>query len=189
MIFFPSFIEYTSYGSILDKIAYDEKSSNSINLETVAGIKAFATDAMISTFLFGISASGFSTAIDECKKEIENVARSTGFENHPDFLSSLSSSVGEFGKNIMEEARKTHYWPLWNVITSLPLDDMAELAETLVRLESLKEKVTQPTQSVGGPVDVAIITKHDGFIWKKRKLYFEGNLNPRYFAKINALGK
>jgi hypothetical protein len=69
------------------------------------------------------------------------------------------------------------------VVGLLPLDEMADLAETLIDLESLKEKVTRPTESIGGPVDVATITKFDGFVWIKRKHYFEPELNPRYFAR------
>ena len=62
-------------------------------------------------------------------------------------------------------------------------DEMAELAETLVELQSLKEKVTKPTESVGGPIDVAVISKADGFIWIKRKHYFDPALNPRFLAR------
>ena len=58
---------------------------------------------------------------------------------------------------------------------------MASLAENLVMLESLKEKVTQPSESVIGPIDVAIITKHEGLVWAKRKHFFEPKLNPRFF--------
>jgi hypothetical protein len=47
----------------------------------------------------------------------------------------------------------------------------------------VKEKVTQPTQSVGGPIDVAVISKIDGFIWVKRKHYFRPELNPRFFSR------
>jgi hypothetical protein len=51
-------------------------------------------------------------------------------------------------------------------------EELAELAETLVSAESLKERVTKPTETVSGPVDVAVISKSDGFIWIKRKHYF-----------------
>ncbi len=69
------------------------------------------------------------------------------------------------------------------IIGSLPVDEMAELAETLIMLESLKEKVTRPTESVGGPIDVCVISKSDGFVWNKRKHYFEHGLNPHYFFR------
>jgi hypothetical protein len=78
---------------------------------------------------------------------------------------------------------ENHGRPLRRVIGSLPVDEMAELAETLIMLQSLKEKVTQPTESVGGPIDVAIITKGDGFVWIKRKHYFDPTLNPRFFLR------
>jgi hypothetical protein len=76
-----------------------------------------------------------------------------------------------------------HFRPLQEVVASLPVDEMAELAETLVSLQSLKEKVTSPTESVGGPVDVAIVTKHEGLIWINRKHYFDPEKNPRYFMR------
>ena len=52
-------------------------------------------------------------------------------------------------------------------------------------IESLKERVTKPSESVSGPVDVAVITKGDGFIWIKRKHYFDPNLNLRFVAQKN----
>jgi hypothetical protein len=33
-------------------------------------------------------------------------------------------------------------------------------------------------QLVGGPTEVAAITKHEGFKWVKRKLYYHDDLNP-----------
>lgn len=37
-------------------------------------------------------------------------------------------------------------------------------------------------ESVGGPIDLAVISKYDGFIWLKRKYYFDKELNPQFFA-------
>jgi len=54
----------------------------------------------------------------------------------------------------------------------------------LINLTSFKMKFSVGTESVGGPVDVAAITKGDGFIWIKRKHYFEPALNPHFIAKI-----
>ena len=57
------------------------------------------------------------------------------------------------------------------------------MAETFVNLASFKRKVTMEPETVGGPIDVAIISKGDGFVWIKRKHYFEPRLNPQFFAK------
>jgi hypothetical protein len=60
---------------------------------------------------------------------------------------------------------------------------MAMMAETLVNLTLFKQKVTVGSETVAGPVDVAVISKGDGFIWIKRKHYFKPELNPQFFAK------
>lgn len=76
--------------------------------------------------------------------------------------------------------------PLLDILKHMGKEDMAELAESLVNITSLKRKFTSSNsadESVGGPVDVAIITKGDGFIWMKRKHYFEIENNPTFKAK------
>jgi len=62
--------------------------------------------------------------------------------------------------------------PTIRTITSLPKEEMASMAEALVELTALKRKIGPTLESVGGPVDVAVISKGDGFIWIKRKHYF-----------------
>ncbi|NDE91434.1 MAG: hypothetical protein EB059_09945 [Alphaproteobacteria bacterium] len=69
----------------------------------------------------------------------------------------------------------------------LPIDEMVNLGETLVNLESLKEKVTRPSQTIGGPVDIAVISKGEGFVWIKHKHYFDLRINPRYAAKLGSM--
>jgi hypothetical protein len=75
------------------------------------------------------------------------------------------------------------------VLGVLPVDEMAGLAETLINLQSLKEKVTKPSETVGGPVDVAVITKSEGLVWIKRKHYFDAEMNSRYLQRQAALYK
>jgi hypothetical protein len=95
----------------------------------------------------------------------------------------ISDHLKECRDNWVYAVWAAHFRPLTQVVGSLPLDEMASLAETLVMLQSLKERVTQPTESVGGPIDVAAITKGEGFVWIKRKHYFDGDLNPRFFHR------
>jgi len=71
--------------------------------------------------------------------------------------------------------------PLMQTIATMEKEDLAELAENLIYLTSLKRRITPDMESVGGPVDVAIVSKGDGFIWIKRKHYFDPALNRCYF--------
>ena len=68
-------------------------------------------------------------------------------------------------------------------VALLNKEDLADMAESLVRMTCLKRHVTTDDETVGGPVDVAVITKGDGFIWIKRKHYFDASLNHHYFEK------
>jgi len=47
-------------------------------------------------------------------------------------------------------------------------DELAAMAESLVNLTSFKRKVSMEAETVGGTIDVAVISKGDGFIWIKR---------------------
>ena len=55
------------------------------------------------------------------------------------------------------------------------------MAEALVSLTSFKRRVSADAETVGGPIDVALISKGDGFIWIKRKHYFKPELNYTFF--------
>ena len=72
---------------------------------------------------------------------------------------------------------------------SLPKDELANLSESLINITSLKVKVHDNLETVGGDVDVAIITKGDGFVWTKRKHYFKDSLNPQFFNRKDLLNK
>ena len=70
--------------------------------------------------------------------------------------------------------------PIMDIVESLQKSDLAEMAESLVNLTSFKRHVSKESETVGGPTDVAIISKGDGFIWIKRKHYFNIDLNNHF---------
>ena len=71
------------------------------------------------------------------------------------------------------------------MVSLLPKDELPNLAESLVALTSLKRHVSHDLETVGGPIDVALISKSDGFIWIKRKHYFRSELNPQFTANYS----
>ena len=73
------------------------------------------------------------------------------------------------------------------VVSVLPKDQLAEVAGAAISFTSLRRKISLETETVGGPTDVAVITKDDGLVWIKRKQYFEPGLNHEYYARINDL--
>lgn len=70
--------------------------------------------------------------------------------------------------------------PIIDMVGSLPKDELANVAESLVSLTSLQRRVSRELETVGGAVDVAVISKGDGFVWIKRKHYFSPDRNLRF---------
>ena len=87
--------------------------------------------------------------------------------------------------NLESYVQKTHSDPIRAIVEHLPKDGLGDMAEALVDITSLTQRITPGSETVGGPTDVAVITKGDGLIWIKRKHYFEPELNPRYFERLS----
>jgi hypothetical protein len=69
------------------------------------------------------------------------------------------------------------------IVDPMPIQDAIDVAEFLVEVTCKYSRYTPGAATVGGPVEIAAITKHEGFKWVKRKHYFHAELNPDYFAK------
>jgi hypothetical protein len=61
---------------------------------------------------------------------------------------------------------------------AMPIKDAIDVAEFLVELTCKFSRYTPGAATVGGPVEIAAITKHEGFKWVTRKFYFTQDLNP-----------
>lgn len=93
-------------------------------------------------------------------------------------------ALSELNNALKGVARKEFADPILDVINVLPKDELAEIARSLVNLTSFRRRVSLQPETVGGPIDVAVISKGDGFVWINRKHYFDRRLNPRYFARM-----
>lgn len=66
--------------------------------------------------------------------------------------------------------------PLW--ADAMPIQDAIELADFLIDLTIRYSRFSPGTATVGGPVEIAAITKYERFKWIRRKHYFGAELNP-----------
>lgn len=94
----------------------------------------------------------------------------------------LEPTIIQITKQINAQMKKTYTDPLLNTIKSLDKEDMANMAESFIALTSLVRRMQPGEETVGGPVDVAVISKGDGFVWINRKHYFNPDLNASFFA-------
>jgi hypothetical protein len=60
----------------------------------------------------------------------------------------------------------------------MPIQDAIDLAEWLVESAEKFSRFIPGATSVGGPIESAAITKHEGFKWIRRKHYYSSERNP-----------
>ena len=105
---------------------------------------------------------------------------------------SVKNKIIQLNTSIEEEKNKLVKDRLMNIhrsLSFLPRDEMIYMAEGMINLTSFKRRLVLDnfSETVGGPIDIAFISKGDGFIWIKRKKYFDKEMNyvftENYFNK------
>jgi hypothetical protein len=64
------------------------------------------------------------------------------------------------------------------VSPAMPVRDAVDLARFLVSTVIDFTKFLPGANSVGGAIDIATVTRHEGFKWVQRKFYYPAELNP-----------
>ena len=193
---FPSIKSFDIQFIVNDKLKYKERLYEEINFEKTAAIIPFAQRDMVATFMEGIDpflqkqmerylSELFNKYPEIIIDNIEKVDPAEK-EEYKEKLKIISKNVLNYYLEQIKTIKSEHYIdPVISVVNMLPKDELASMAESLVNLTSFKRKVTMVTETVGGPIDVAIISKGDGFIWIKRKHYFKAELNPQFISNYN----
>jgi hypothetical protein len=173
---FPSIYCCEICGKIGNSFIIFNEARDSISYKKTASIIPFAQKEMVETFMTGID-PGYQQTIE---KELEEVMLSISKIVGNSYKDVLIKIKDKFIINLLNLQRKVYIDPIMDIVHSLQKTDLAEMAETLVNLTAFKRHISKDAETVGGPTDVAIITKGDGFVWIKRKHYFDIKLNPNF---------
>ena len=158
------------------------------------GIYPFAQTEMVSTFMEGISPTIKATIynyMQRISEELPNaIVDDAGDGGMPSdqrdsirdgLRGILQSAEEQLQRELEAYIKREQVAPVVDTVLSLPKNELAEMAETLVNLTSFRQRMSPDAETVGGPVDVAVISKGDGFIWIQRKHYFQAELNHQFF--------
>lgn len=160
---FPSVITYELKGIIDGKSIAIERSHIKMSKSNTAAIKPFAQSEEVWAFLFG-----HNRLVDIVQDSMKDI-----FEKvDPDKLGDLLEREKTYGDEQIGQIQ--------NRIRLFDKNELAEVAEAFIKLTILRKKITPVFEDVGGPVDVAVISKGDGFVWVKRKRYVDPSLNPQF---------
>lgn len=193
--FFPSILAYDVIGFFGNKLRYSpnlEKSTSGGE----SGVTAYAQEDEVSAFMTGISGElqefmfpkiekGTDNILNDVVERIQQSSLSTDESEAlvNDIMSFATADWTKTTSEIREYILENHVSKVVEMIEFLPKQDLGYMAESLVNLTAFKRKISNDSETVGGPIDVAIISKGDGFVWVKRKHYFDKELNHQYFNR------
>ena len=188
---FPTLAQLETDGVIGGNLKCELRHATDIARQgTHALIKPFAQREMVTRFMKGIDPDFFNYLFDSLLRLLYRFGSEVLDANDladPIRLRAVQEAAEKQVISYSQEAdkycEKQFVDPIMDIVTSLPTEELAGLAEALVNLTSIKRRVSREEETVGGPIDVAVITKGDGFVWIRRKHYFQPELNPGYFLR------
>ena len=197
---FPSYCEYHVEGLYRGVLKCRTSRKHLIEDAYDSEIRPFAQTEMINAFLFGIRPNLWQQLFGLVRDNLENYSGEllANLDRYSErekesILDGLEPSfemvADSFVRDVFERrAAEQNYDEIKDVVSFMPKEQLAEMAEALVGITSLRRRASFDDETVGGPTDVAVITKGDGLVWIKRKQYFDSGLNPDYLARISRTG-
>ncbi len=190
---FPVMLAYELGEVYSGRIKYKLVKTEKIDSYNTAAVEPFADKGMVDTFLHGIS--------PVLKRKLQKVVTKL-MQDLPDNIFDKLSGIGQKRKKAykqeclsiidnhvmrplqekLDEYKDEHSHPVKQAIAFLPKNELAHVAASLVNLNIFQKRMsTNEDETVGGPIDVAVISKGDGFVWIARKHYFPRELNQHFF--------
>jgi len=195
---YPSLVTHEIEGVINGKAKCKRLDNKSVNITkgTECTVIPFAQDDMVASFMNGLnpSVSSFITSylseVFSRLPELIDKDKLTGTEkDKKTILTQYGKDVrhllDDFFGQLQTHTQREHVQPIMQMVNALPKNELAEMAESLVNLTAFKRRMTRTLETVGGPIDVMVISKGDGLVWVKRKHYFPKELNSNFFNNYN----
>jgi len=202
--YYPRLREFRTKAMYADRLLYLDvlESRIDIGVSAPGEIRSFAQGDMIRSFTDGIQDQVRAEMIDFWgnwrSRDVADALTSDprlrslnpgDMTTVTEVIRDLSSNaVNDFLAHMQEYEQASVKGPLLQSVAFLPKDELGAMAESLVNLTTLKRRVSiNEAQTVGGAVDVAVVSRGDGFVWLKRKHYFDQELNPSWASTHAAM--
>ncbi len=178
---FPSMRSYLTSSVVLGILKRKRDRGADINADSGPVFQPFAQDRMIRTFLTGMDqhlrmfifseslklSMGLVTDVVGRTPNLSDAQRDKIFKDYSQ--NNLQHALHEFFKSIDNYQYAVHTRPILRAVNSLPKKELGETAASLIKLNSFQQKVMHSVETVGGPIDVAVITRNGGLEWSREK--------------------
>lgn len=188
---FPALREIIVDEVVLDRLIWWEGRKVDISRDQAASVVPFAQNEMVARFMEGVD-PGYQELLEKSFRQLMEGYTDSIFKTLPKAQPSQRARkkiregreemLAAYVQSLNQARSRNYISSVVDAVRVLPLTELAEMAESLVNLTSFKRKVSMEIESVSEPIDVAVISAGDGFIWINRKHYFSPEQNHHFFA-------
>ena len=160
---FPAVVQYCVGTVAAGRLRQLQETSCRVGVEVEASVIPFAQRETIDTIIAGIHPELMSKNFNEVDRLVGRV------------LGRASKAKGkklveQFKEDFEQYVAERYDGPFMAAVSGLPRQDLAKMAEALVSLTAFVMRMTaDQEETVAEPIDVAILSKGDGFKWVKHK--------------------
>ncbi|MEM9705139.1 MAG: hypothetical protein AAF850_03580 [Pseudomonadota bacterium] len=178
---FPAMRSYLTSTVVLGILKHRQDRARDMAADRGPVVEPFAQDRMIRTFLEGmdpylrmylygeslkLSVSHVSDVVSRAPA-LSDAQRKALLEDYSQ--NNLGAAVRSFFQSIDQYQQVVHTRPIYRAIGSLPKRELGETAASLIKLNSFQQRVMHSIETVGGPIDVAVITRNGGLELRRDK--------------------
>ena len=187
---YPSLLPIYISGAFDHRLRYhfDFDSAESVTTDDRAFICPFAQTDVMMTLMKGIAPELFDVVDNQLVESMQKVKddivkKLTKANVSQDIIDTIVESTQdkiqeEFQEKVLDYIQEEYIDGIIDAVDSFSIDDMANMGESLISVTNLQRHISSSDESVGGPIDVAVVTRSEGFIWIKHKDWFRQDLNP-----------
>ena len=175
---YPSICQYEVTGINKSKLQWQLSGSANISGEQESNIFTSGQSDIIDAIELGIQ----NERIGVIRKRFQTLIEDLLTQNLLDSLIGKIDypAIRQEVADLIRESGKDHLRQHLEAIEQFDLQKMACLAENLIKATELHRKITFRQEEVGGLIDLAVITREDGFQWLNRKSWYEPSKGGQY---------
>lgn len=164
---FPGHQTLALTGMVNDRVMMHRWEESQISVSNESLLTPFAQDEAIHTFLRAYNRQFPGIGHDSIDALVEEFA--SRFDVDREILEELREQAHkEFGDSIESWSWQQFISPMLDTVGSLPLIDLARMAESLVGIQALRAQSTTQQPSVGGNIALLTISPENGVTWLRR---------------------
>ncbi|MFZ5864518.1 MAG: hypothetical protein ACOYXY_01420 [Thermodesulfobacteriota bacterium] len=178
---FPSLVEYSIHGIANGHLKVFQERIVPVDFLDAARIEVIGQGDVVQNFVYGADSDVLSAFTEALARQL-----------YPRMATEILDSVSGISDNEKQELLEKYQEPdtgtvsqltnmliefsvayskdsIMTVVEHLSIIDLASIADKLADLTSFRRQISTDRPTVGGPIDVALLSKDGGFRWFKQK--------------------